>query len=245
MSPLSEDHPLLVASAAVTTDPIFLRAVSSWYNKDVDGTPATISAPATTQINDTLICLKAGFGQALAAPAGWTALPAYVGGNLQLYSRLADGTAADDFAIAEITTRNVVGQIAVFGNTLSEITELVVYQGGTINARSTGADTDFDLLGIPIDAAPEVNDLMLAVYMREKNAANAGVLSIVPSSVPVTNTVDSMVYRQAVAPVSDLWVGWNWEYENNSSPAIPASIITYLPLTTFCVEVTQIQRLRF
>lgn len=229
-------------------DNIFLRSVSAWYNKDVDGpTPFTLSAPSPRIANDQLFVLKCGFGQLLAPPAGWFAFPAYANGNLQVYFRLATNTAADDFALVETTTRNVVAQMAVFGNLLGETGLLNVGQTGTLTNNTGGAGLTAFIMGQMLeDLTPDAHNLAISFYMRERNfGVNAGAATL-GGALTLANTIGNIAHNQTASPTGRLFAGWEWEYEDNISPLIPGNAsISYTPVEDFSVTTSQMQRMRY
>lgn len=234
--------PLFAGSGGGGATSIFLRSTSAWYDKTLDGQPFTVSAPAR-DVGDSLFFLKAGFGQNIVAPAGWVALPAYTNNYLQIFWRTATDTAADDFAITETTTRPIVGQMACFGNTLGETTQLFIYQGGGLNNRATGADTDYDVFAMasgPIHA----ENIIIEWGMSERNGATTAP-TIDPSGSPVANSIGEYTAHQTFSPVGTIWAYWRWEFESGVSNAKAFHEITYTPLTTFRVETTQMQRLDY
>jgi len=239
--------PPLFGGGGGAASAIFLRSTSAWWNKDLDGNPFLI-VPGARNVNDSLFCLKAGFGQILAAPAGWTALPAYANGYLQIYTRLATNTAADNFLTAETSGRNVVGQIAAFGNTLAEVTQLVIYQGGALNNNNGGGGIlTYEVFQLP--AGPfRANNLVLGWWMRERNFGSSAPPNSMVQPQLLTNDVSSIAFN-SFPSVGRLWVGWEWEAEAGVSPQIPpggaVTNITYLPLTDFSVTTAQMQRLEY
>lgn len=224
---------------------IFLRSTSAFYNKDVDGSPFTVSAP-TRVANDQLFFLKAGFGQLLATPAGWFAFPAFTTGQLQLYFRLATNTAADDFAVNESTTRNIVGQMAVFGNALGEAGLLAPYFSGTITDNTGGAGQNTFVLGqLTEDVTPEANDLVLGIWMRNRTFTPAAPPVTLDDSGVLDNTIGKIAVQQTPTLPGNLFCGWEFTVEAGASPLIAGTNITYGPVQDFSLTTSHMQRYRY
>lgn len=234
--------PLFVGGGVASA--IFLRSTSAFYNKDIDGTPFTVTAP-TRVANDQLFFIKAGFGMINPqTPAGWFAFAALPNTAFRLYFRLATNTAADDFAVGlETTARPVVGQMAVFGNTLGETGLLAEYQAGS--SINDLAGTTWNLGALGVDATPEANDLVLAYYFRERNFGIVPQVDTISPPVFLANNIGSIAYNQTGGTAGDIWVGWDWEAEASNSPAFPLTAITYSPIIASTTNFSRSQRMRY
>lgn len=222
---------------------IFLRGGSSFYDKSVDGEPFTVVAPARN-VDDVLLFIKAGFGQNIVPPAGWASFIAPASGNLRIFQRLATNTAADDFDVTEVSTRVVVGQMAVIGNTLGETTLFASYQGGGALDNVGGAGlTTFDVLDIA--AGPfRANNLVIGYWMRERNfGVNPSAVSITQPSF-LANNISSTAASQG-SPIGRIYCGWELEAEAGSSPLISGGSIAYSPVEDFSVTTSQMVRMDY
>ncbi len=222
---------------------IFLRSTSLMFNKLVDGQPFTILAP-TRNVDDTLFVFKAGFGQNIAAPAGWVAINSLASsGRAQIFIRLATNTAADNFLVTESTSRIVVGQMACFGNSLGESGLLVQYQGG-VSINSTGAGiTAFTVGQIPA-AAPELNNLVLGCWVRVKSSVVNPAPTTIEQPIFLSNNIGSIAVNQA-SPIGRIYFGWEWQAEASNSPLILGGNIIYSPVEDFSTRDSQFQRYRY
>lgn len=228
-----------IFGGAAALDLIFLRGAGTFYNKDIDGTGVDLVQPAINVNDDLFVFVNSAFFEPI-VNAGWTQVLTYNVGACEIFHRVADGTATDDFAMpATASTRNRFAQMASFGNSDpgSPPDELTLIQTGTIQDGPAGASDVWPFFAITAGGDP--TDTFI-IYFSFKLRTLLGGVGLAVTDNPNINPIGSIAYSQA-APAEMQWLSWGYQFQA-ASVSLPAGSMTYAPLTTGGVIMSQYTR---
>lgn len=228
---------------------IFIRSTANFYNSIFDGgLQQAIPNPPTVNIGDDLfVYWNETRGGTFAGPlgGGWAvnmAGSAPVFGDTQLWHRIADGTALDNFTLpADPGTAARFAQMVCIGNDDTPDT-IFVSQTGT-PAGSTGTDWDVN----SISAGFVMNDTCIFCCCMRQLEDTGGIISLSvinqdPSGMQVIGEQTGSVLIGGIT-ISNLWVWWGFLFQQISA-ALPAFEQGYLPDPLSAGQWTNYQRYR-